>query len=46
LLDRAAKGDAAAAIEFRKVWAARGRARERFSESGRAAAWRMIRAVE
>lgn len=46
LLARAAKGDTAAAAEFRRVRAVRIQARERFSESGRAAAWRMIRTAE
>ncbi|MFD7919483.1 hypothetical protein ACFV3R_09690 [Streptomyces sp. NPDC059740] len=46
LLARAASGDMTAAAAFQRARAARVDAGERFRASGRAAAWRMIRASE
>ncbi|WP_424892403.1 hypothetical protein [Streptomyces sp. XH2] len=43
LLARAAQGDMAAAAAFMRVRAASIQAQERFTASGRAAAWRMLR---
>ncbi|MFI5986773.1 hypothetical protein ACIBEA_38670 [Streptomyces sp. NPDC051555] len=45
LLARAARGDAAAAAAFVKTQAVRVQAQERVKATGRAAAWRMIRAA-
>ncbi|MCX4792602.1 hypothetical protein OG369_43280 [Streptomyces sp. NBC_01221] len=46
MLARAASGDPDAAAAFLRTRAVRVQAAERFRTSGRAAAWRMIRAAE